>query len=222
MAEGYKESQIAVSTIASTSAFITGAFLLSISYLFVSDFASRWKGSATTSANTQSSTNSELGRVKNQFGFLFLNMLTCDFFTALGFALTGHWVSGRNTPAIGATNHFCEFQSVLISIGDLGSGLFSLVIALHTFIVLGTQYRVSRKACGLAVVLTWMLIVVLQIIGPLSVGTSQQPCYAYVGLWCFASNTYPLVRLWTHYLLLLASFFFCALTYIALYLHFKR
>lgn len=108
-------------------------------------------------------------------------MLVFDLISALGFALTGKFARSVNRPEIGQTTNFCQAQGVLITFGDLASGLFSMFIALHTGVVLGTQYRVSRKLCASISVFLWILAIFLEVIGPLVVQEPEQPYYAFVG-----------------------------------------
>ena len=93
-----------------------------------------------------------------------MNLLVADFLQALSFLVSFHWI---RRDGMFAPTAACFAQGFLLNIGDLTSGFFVVVIALHTFYtaVKGRRLGFHTFLCG--VVFVWSLGLLLSIIGPI-------------------------------------------------------
>jgi hypothetical protein len=147
---------------------------------------------------------------QNQSIVLIYNLLLADFQQAVAFVLNYHWAH-RN--AILAPSVSCSAQGWFITIGDLSSGLFSLLIAAQTFATIVFRYQPSRRLFISGIVLTWSFAFAISMSGPLSRRGADEYYYSRADAWCWISPVYEAERLWLHYLWI----FLCEFGSIALY-----
>jgi len=94
----------------------------------------------------------------------------------------------------------CSIQAATLVMGDLGSTVWSSVIAAHTFSGLAFGKQWSRKAVCATVIIGWSLIIILTFLGPVALANERSgPFYSLAGTWCFISTEYAVARLVIHY-----------------------
>ena len=101
-------------------------------------------------------------------------MLILDFVQSIGWALSSYNIAyDRLLPGIE-----CNVQGFLINVGDVSSSVWSLVIAIHTVLLLagGQRTRVwaAEKSTGgkgrwILCICIWLSIIFLGLIGPLAI-----------------------------------------------------
>lgn len=113
----------------------------------------------------------------NQTFMLIYNLLLADFQQALGFLFAFHWVSEDRlvgpTPA-------CFAQGFLIHIGDVSSGVWVLLIGVHTFVTLILQKTIPMSAFIICVISLWIFCLILTIVGPI---TNRNDFFVPAGSW---------------------------------------
>ena len=97
----------------------------------------------------------------NQYVVLIYNLLLIDIQQATAFLLCLHWVSRGYVYYPSAA---CVLQGWWIQIGDPGSGLFILAIAMHTGAVVLRGRQLPQQTFVCCVVGLWVFIIVLGVI----------------------------------------------------------
>ncbi|QDS73064.1 hypothetical protein FKW77_009763 [Venturia effusa] len=128
----------------------------------------------------------------NQFVFLIYNLILADIQQAFAFLLNAQWLMSNS---IDVGTRTCWAQGWFVSTGDMGSGIWSFVIGLHTFAVVIFGFKLSNRWFALAVVLCWVLNYGLAL---LSVALHPNLFVRAVS-WCWIHPRYKTIRLWLHY-----------------------
>lgn len=129
----------------------------------------------------------------NQFIILIFNLVCADLLQSLAFFLNVEWL---RVGSVQVGTRLCFLQGTLISTGDLSSGVWCFVIALHTFASVILDYRLKPRPFYLAIFLSWAFIHVISWIGP---GLYPHNYYVRSGVWCWIHHDLTNIRLWTHY-----------------------
>ncbi|KAI1003361.1 hypothetical protein K3495_g4846 [Podosphaera aphanis] len=136
---------------------------------------------------------------RNQVFLLVYNLFIADMIQASGFVISFWWISQNN---LTGPNKKCEFQGLLVQVGDVASGLWSLAIAIHTFINLVLKKSVSHSKLVTFVIFLWIFIVMLAAIGPIR---SQGNFFTPTDAWCWVGLEHSAERLYLHYLWIFIS-----------------
>jgi hypothetical protein len=135
----------------------------------------------------------------NQYVVLVLNLLLADLQQSAGFLISLHWIHKNS---ILAPSSACFAQGWLIHSGDVGSGLFVLAIALHTFYTAVYGRRISNKLFASCIIGLWVFAYLLTGIG---VGMHGDKYFVRAGAWCWVSSNYEVDRLAFHYIWIFVS-----------------
>lgn len=130
---------------------------------------------------------------------LVLNLLLADMQQSSGFVISFHWLRMHEMLAPSSA---CFAQGWLIHSGDVGSGLFVLAIAIHTFYTAVYGKRINNRAFAACIVGTWCFAYMLTGIG---VGLHGDKYFVRAGAWCWVSSAYESDRLVFHYLWIFVS-----------------
>ena len=164
--------------------------------------------------------------LSTQVGVLLLNLVVADAMQvrwsstyatnisqSAGFALSLHWARLDALTVPGSPSTLCTAQSVLIQAGDVASALWTLVLAIHTSIILGLRRKPSTTAIVATIAFVWTLVAFLTAIGPLGIAHGQAaPFYDQTGAWyvvplelptvdsrrCWIGDDYVRSRFWLH------------------------
>ncbi len=123
---------------------------------------------------------------KNQVFLLIYNLLLADLQQGIGFLLSFYWLSQDKLVGPSPT---CSAQGYFIQIGDMGSGLWVLSIAVHTFIHIVWRKTIPMRIFVTTVVALWAFLLIIAAIGPL---THQVDFFVPTGSWVCSSITSPL------------------------------
>jgi len=113
----------------------------------------------------------------------------------------------------------CSIQAATLVMGDLGSTVWSCVIAAHTFsgLALGKQW--PRWVVCVTVVTGWVFVITLTAIGPTTLAiASKGPFFSIAGTWCFISSEYAIPRLGIHYIPLFVAAAIILIFYVLVFL----
>ncbi|PWY69502.1 integral membrane protein [Aspergillus heteromorphus CBS 117.55] len=179
-----RKGLIAVSVMAVLSFIATAALISFISYRLIF-----WRGSYARYIGY------------NQYIVLIYNLVLADLQQSLAFLICIKWIAEDK---ISANTAACFLQGFWLQIGDPASGLFVLAIAFHTFLLVALGRKMSHRVFVCFVIGLWVFVGVLVIIPLASHGR-----YVFIpsGAWCWISEDYESVRLWTHYIwIFLAEF----------------
>ncbi|QIW99309.1 hypothetical protein AMS68_004827 [Peltaster fructicola] len=145
----------------------------------------------------------------NQILILIFNLILADVQQAFAFLLNAQWL---RINAIQVGSGMCWAQGWFIATGDLASGIFTLVIALHAFADVIYDYRLKPKAFFWTIAGCWVFIYGCAILG---VALHPSDYFARTGPWCFINNTYASERLYFHYLWIIIAELAVAVIYAA-------
>ncbi|EED18755.1 conserved hypothetical protein [Talaromyces stipitatus ATCC 10500] len=190
---------IAISVLAMISLLATFGLLCFITYRFIF-WHKYYKRNLTT----------------NQYIVLIYNLILADFIQSLSFVLCIRYVSDN---AIKAGTAACILQGILVQAGDPGSGLFVLVIAAHTFLLVTSGKLVNHIWFTIGVVGVWVFLAILVIIPMASKGIDVMiPS----GAWCWIDSRYENYRLYTHYIWIFVAEFGTVVLYAVMFFHLRR
>ncbi|KAE8362002.1 G protein-coupled glucose receptor regulating Gpa2-domain-containing protein [Aspergillus caelatus] len=153
----------------------------------------------------------------NQYVVLIYNLLLIDLQQATAFLLCLHWVSRGYVYYPSAA---CVLQGWWIQIGDPGSGLFILAIAMHTGAVVLRGRQLPQRTFVCCVVGLWVFIIVLGVI-PVGLFGSKTFVISEAG-WCWLGPEHETERLWVHYLWIFLAEFGTVVFYGMLFFHLRR
>lgn len=150
--------------------------------------------SATVSSKESSLSQSNLKpkalqNIHTQFGILFINLIISDFIQALAFCLNWRWVVLRQAPALKTRQTVCVLQGVLINIGDVACGFWSLAIACHTLNFLVIRRKPPNWVIYGTIAFVWTLNVVFVIAGPVWAHEHRGDAFfTWTRVWCFINS----------------------------------
>ena len=113
----------------------------------------------------------------NQNLLLLVNLLFGDLIQAAGILIDYHWLQ---IDAILAPTHACTAQGWMVNLGDVASGCFVFLIAIHTAVSVLRGQLISLKHLSIVVACCWVFCITLSSLGPAIHGRSY---YAAAGFW---------------------------------------
>ncbi|KAF7627584.1 G protein-coupled glucose receptor regulating Gpa2-domain-containing protein [Aspergillus flavus] len=152
----------------------------------------------------------------NQYIVLIYNLVLADLQQSLAFLICLKWITENKIEASSAA---CFLQGFWLQIGDPGSGLFVLAIAVHTFILVALGHKLSHRVFVCGVVGVWLFVAILVII-PLA--AHGRFVFIPSGAWCWISEEYEPIRLWTHYIWIFLAEFGTVCLYAIMWFQLRR
>ncbi|KZV96278.1 hypothetical protein EXIGLDRAFT_733631 [Exidia glandulosa HHB12029] len=153
--------------------------------------------------------------IKTHVAAYFVSLLFCDFWQSIGSLLSIRWVAEMGV----TTGVSCTAQAAIKNGGNVGTAIWSLVIAMHTFLVLFCGMRPYEPVLYVTLIVVWTLIGLIVVIGPGIVeNAARGPYFGISGLWCWITDAYPMQQLLLEYIWMFASAFFSLLLYILVWL----
>ena len=113
----------------------------------------------------------------NQCVTLLANLLIADLIQSISFSISFHW---RAVNGIQAPTTYCYVQAGFLNGGDLASGSFVLIIALHTAYSVIRKKTIVHKHFIRIVIAVWIVATIMTISGPLARGADF---FARAGNW---------------------------------------
>jgi hypothetical protein len=116
----------------------------------------------------------------------------------------------------------CVLQGVLKQTSDIGSALWTLVIAVHTFCVLFLKLKTRAFVLWVTLLGGWSAIAALVILGPATLNTEKRgPFFDVSGYWCWISPNYATQRITLDYLFMFLTAFISFILYILIFLQLR-
>lgn len=147
----------------------------------------------------------------NQFIILIFNLIFADIQQSIAFVLNIKWLS-NNSIEVGTPT--CWAQAWFVGTGDLSSGLFTLAIAVHSFMDIVFDYRLGHRTFISVIGFLWAANYFLAILGPVINGSDF---YVRAGAWCWTNGKYKSQRLWLHYFWVIIAEFGTVINYILIF-----
>ena len=170
----------------------------------------------------------------NQFVILIFNLILADIQQSIAFLLNAQWLQ-YDSIEVGTST--CWAQGWFVSTGDLASGIFTLAIAVHSYMDIVHDFRLGHRTflttltllvsplrgCSSALhQLTgsqWALNYALAIIG---IALHPSDLYVRAGAWCWINTKYTDERLWLHYFWIIIAEFATVVIYTLIFLILRR
>lgn len=154
--------------------------------------------------------------IRTHVAAYFFSLLLCDLTQSIGALLNTRWIA-QGGLELGS---FCTAQAVIKQTGNVGTALWSFVIAVHTFNVLFLRWHIADYVCYGTLVGVWAFLGFIVILGPAIVESrARGPFYGISGYWCWITPGYPVERYALEYLWMFAS---AGLSFILYFLVFLR
>ena len=154
--------------------------------------------------------------IRTHVAAYFFSLLLCDLAQGIGALLNTRWIA-QGGLEVGS---FCTAQAVIKQTGNVGTALWSFVIAVHTFDVLFLRWHIADYVCYGTLVGVWAFLGFIVILGPAVVESrARGPFYGITGYWCWITAAYPVERYGLEYLFMFAS---AGLSFILYFLVFLR
>ncbi|OJJ59782.1 hypothetical protein ASPSYDRAFT_149176 [Aspergillus sydowii CBS 593.65] len=152
----------------------------------------------------------------NQYIILIYNLVIADIQQSIAFLICAKWYAENKVEARTAA---CFLQGLWLQIGDPASGIFVLAIAFHTFYLVALGKKLSYRSFVIIVIGLWVFVGVLVIIPLASHGADV---FVPAGAWCWISEDYEGIRLWTHYVWIFFAEFGTITLYAVLWFQLRR
>ncbi|KAI0790881.1 hypothetical protein C8Q75DRAFT_806254 [Abortiporus biennis] len=116
----------------------------------------------------------------------------------------------------------CTAQGFIKHFSDVGTAIWSLIIAFHTFWILFLRLETKKTMLVVTLIVGWGLILLLVIIGPATANAKQKgEFYGISGYWCWISDGYDVLRIGLDYCVMFVSALLSFLFYTAIYLRLR-
>ena len=154
--------------------------------------------------------------IRTHVAAYFFSLLLCDLAQGIGALLNTRWIA-QGGLEIGS---YCTAQAAIKQTGNVGTALWSFVIAVHTFDVLFLRWHIADYICYGTLVGVWAFLGFIVILGPAVVESRERgPFYGISGYWCWITAAYPTERYALEYLFMFAS---AGLSFVLYFLVFLR
>ncbi|CAL1708224.1 unnamed protein product [Somion occarium] len=159
--------------------------------------------------NTRKSVNPNMF-VRSHAAAYLISLLLCDLMQAIGSIMNAEWYM-KNAVEF---NTMCVAQGAIKHVADVGTAIWSLIIALHTFWILFLRLETRRYILIFTLVGGWSAVGTIVIAGPAALNTTHNgPFFGISGYWCWISEHYYVPRITLDYMFLFASALFSFVLY---------
>ncbi|KAN0135446.1 hypothetical protein V8E53_006725 [Lactarius tabidus] len=152
--------------------------------------------------------------VRTHVVYYFLCLLLSDVLQAIGSIMNSAWISNRAVLYVS----LCTAQGVIKQMADVGIALWSLVIAIRTFLILFLRVTPKRYAMWITLVANWSLFGAIVTAGPAIATNERGPFYGISGDWCWISSNYGSLRITLDYMVMFISALLAFILYLLVFL----
>ncbi|RDB24819.1 hypothetical protein Hypma_008005 [Hypsizygus marmoreus] len=172
---------------------------------------------ALSALNTRSSLDQHLF-VRTHVAAYFVSLLLCNFLQAIGSIVNAAWINHMGVRA----GNLCAFQGVLKQASDIGTAIWTLIIAIHTFCLLFLEQRMRPFVLWTTLFFGWSAIACLVMIGPAALETDKRgPFFGISGYWCWISPQYKVERITLDYMIVFLAAFASFVLYLLVFLQLR-
>ncbi|KZT72145.1 hypothetical protein DAEQUDRAFT_809405 [Daedalea quercina L-15889] len=140
--------------------------------------------------NTRKSVNPHLF-VRSHVAAYFVSLLWCDLMQAFAAMLSVRWLSAGAV----TMGPYCTYQGFLKQSADVSMAIWTVMIALHTFLVVFLRWSMRRRSLFVMFVTGWAFVLLIVIIGPAGYNKELGPFYAINGYYCWINGNYGSERI---------------------------
>ncbi|THH06508.1 hypothetical protein EW145_g4039 [Phellinidium pouzarii] len=115
----------------------------------------------------------------------FISLLLANVLQAIATILNVRWVHD----GIVFDGGFCSFQGGLKNVANVGTALWSFVIAAHVFNLLFLRWHTTRASLAATLVGGWSAVLLIVAVGPIAIETPELgPYFGVSGYWCWITE----------------------------------
>ncbi|KAF9467336.1 hypothetical protein BDZ94DRAFT_1211129 [Collybia nuda] len=167
--------------------------------------------------NTRGTENGHLF-IRTHVAAYFVSLLLCDLLQVMGSLVNSRWVQKSGVEA----GNMCVFQGVLKQSSDIGTALWTFVIAIHTFCLLFLELKMRAFVLWVTLIGGWSAIIALVILGPATLNIDKRgPFYGISGYWCWISPQYKIERITLDYMIMFLAAFISFVLYVLIFLRLR-
>ncbi|TDL24619.1 hypothetical protein BD410DRAFT_786142 [Rickenella mellea] len=124
------------------------------------------------------------------------SLMIANVIQAIGTIMNARWISKGGAFPGG----FCSAQGGVKNAGNLGTALWSFVIAMHVFNLLFLRWQTTRAGLCLTLIFGWSTVIMIVTLGPTSIETAAKgPYFSVAGYWCWITDNYPAAQTMLEY-----------------------
>jgi hypothetical protein len=153
----------------------------------------------------------------NQIAAYFVSLLLCNLLQAVASIMSAHWVNAMGVRA----GTFCVAQGVLKQAADIGSALWILIIAIHSFYLLFLEWKLGRYIIWTNLIIGWAIIIALVVAGATLDQGERGPFYGISEYSCWISDEYMTERISLDYITMFVSSTVNFILYLLVFLRLK-
>jgi len=117
-----------------------------------------------------------------------ISLFLANVLQAIGTIMNAKWAS----KGIVYDGGFCSLQGGIKNAANVGTALWSFIIAAHVFNLLFLRWRTTRLSMYATLIGGWSIIVTIATIGPSFIETEEKgPYFGVSGYWCWITDNYP-------------------------------
>ncbi|OCB89111.1 hypothetical protein A7U60_g3710 [Sanghuangporus baumii] len=125
-----------------------------------------------------------------------VSLLIANVLQAIATILNARWVK----EGIVYNGSFCSFQGGLKNAANVGTALWSFVIAVHVFNLLFLRWKTTRAGMVATLIGGWSAVGLIVTLGPLSIESLDRgPYFGVSGYWCWITDNYPVEQTYMEY-----------------------
>ncbi|KAL5498654.1 hypothetical protein ACEPAH_2009 [Sanghuangporus vaninii] len=125
-----------------------------------------------------------------------VSLLIANVLQAIATILNARWVK----EGIVYNGSFCSFQGGLKNAANVGTALWSFVIAVHVFNLLFLRWKTTRAGMVATLIGGWSAVGLIVTLGPLSIESPDRgPYFGVSGYWCWITDNYPVEQTYMEY-----------------------
>jgi len=117
---------------------------------------------------------------------------------------------------------FCSIQGAIKQASDVGTAIFALIIAVHTFLILFLRWQIRTYVLWLTLVAAWSGIAAIVLAGPTQISSNQRgPFFGISGYWCWITGPYSAEHITLDYMFMFMSSTFSFILYLLVFLRLR-
>jgi len=156
--------------------------------------------------------------VRTHVAAYFVSLLLCDLLQAIGSIMNQKWVQHMEV----YVGEFCTIQGATKQAADVGTALFSLILAIHTFSILFLRWQMRTYVLWLTLLSAWSGIAAIVIAGPAALDTHRRgPFFGISGYWCWITEPYSAEHVTLDYMFMFISALFSFILYSLVFLRLR-
>lgn len=155
--------------------------------------------------------------VHNQIAGYFVSLLLCNLIQAVASIMSAHWINAMGVHV----GSLCVAQGALKQAADVGSALWTLMIAVHSFYLLFLEWKLGRFVVWANLIIGWGIVITFVVAGATLDLGKRGPFYGISEYSCWISEAYMTERISLDYVTMFVSSTVNFILYLLVFLRLK-